>query len=447
MSIGAVRKALAGPDHDQALVERLVSVWPVVEEALTAFAEATSLPIFAYIGPDLLYHSPVTGMPPFCQTMLGSPALSSQCFADGARRSLGAEPDVVAGLHLCHAGLLNGRRVIDTGGLGELVILFGSRGGDSPEALRRRAVALASAEEVDVSAATSLQSASVQASESLPEKSADLMTAIARVIHDVLASNVGLHQTTRNMAHELLLIQLNMYFLAEDLSDAAESLGADRTSAVGRVRRLASDLSAESELGSYVVRNFLSHFSAKLYSETVVPELRLWPLAEIVEDTIRLQTLAARRKGVRVVSEGVERLPMIRCDKFEMKRALYNVLNNAIKYSYHSVDVAERRVEIGVRVPYDPSPHRPMGAIVVRNYGLGLAPEEIGRAMQPGFRGTQAQAEVPIGSGLGLSEVQKVMRRIGGDVRIQSRALHRTREGEETYLTTVMLLFPIAMGF
>ncbi|HLM57381.1 MAG TPA: hypothetical protein VK422_14805, partial [Pyrinomonadaceae bacterium] len=52
--------------------------------------------------------------------------------------------------------------------------------------------------------------------------------------------------------------------------------------------------------------------------------------------------------------------------------------------------------------------------------------------------------EVPIGSGIGLSEAAKIMRLHNGEIRMHSKRLHQQGEEQGPYLTTVDLIFPYA---
>lgn len=82
---------------------------------------------------------------------------------------------------------------------------------------------------------------------------------------------------------------------------------------------------------------------------------------------------------------------------------------------------------------------------MVENYGLGLAGEEVRDVFRAGFRGQQAVSEVPIGSGIGLSEALKIMKAHKGEIKLSSKKLYEDQHGQ-TYLTTVELIFPYAAG-
>ncbi|MDT7687242.1 MAG: hypothetical protein QOE46_1, partial [Acidobacteriota bacterium] len=123
------------------------------------------------------------------------------------------------------------------------------------------------------------------------------------------------------------------------------------------------------------------------------------------------------------------------------------ILNNAIKYSYHSIATAHRTIRIWSKVPFDPGFHQRRFSLVFENYGLGLTREEQRQVFRPGFRGKQAVAEVPIGAGIGLSEAHKIMRVHLGEIKFSSKELFEDGSGEPTYKTTVELIFPYPADF
>jgi signal transduction histidine kinase len=201
--------------------------------------------------------------------------------------------------------------------------------------------------------------------------------------------------------------------------------------------RTFSVLLTEAQLGIYVLRNFLSHAGSSVFPEEEKPRFQPLDLAEIVEYMVRLHERVLPSKQLTIETQGLDRLPRIFGDGDEIRRLLYNVLSNAFKYSYHSVPSAHRTIRVFSKVPYDPGFRERRFALVVENYGLGVTDEERKKVFEPGFRGDRARREVPIGSGIGLSEVKKIMRLHRGHVRLRSRLVH-----PDTYLTAVELVFP-----
>jgi signal transduction histidine kinase len=270
------------------------------------------------------------------------------------------------------------------------------------------------------------------------------MTAIAGVIQQLISATVGFRSLTINMAHELSLMILGMGLVAREMGATIDGDRLTNPDVMSQLRQQRQHIYNQCQLGLYVVRNFLSYTSETRYADVVRPHFSLVDLNELVLDIIDLhRSLAATKNICFEVSE--LRLPTVNGSAMELRRLFHNVLNNAIKYSYHSIPAAMRTIRIRSKVPYDPGFARPRFAVVVENYGLGLAKEETAQVFLAGFRGRQAAAEVAIGAGIGLSEALKIMRVHGGDIKFRSRQVHETGD-DQTYLTTVELIFRYREG-
>jgi signal transduction histidine kinase len=443
-----IQIALAQASHDDALVRNFLSVWPLVEGILEAFSKATGLPIFGFLGNTKVFQSSMDTMPPFCQAMLGAQEMERRCVADGLRRATKIEPDLPlkGNVQYCHAGMLNGRCEINTGAVGTLSILFGSKKGVTASALERRKAVIAAVQ--NSSLAEQLRTADetdAMVGDIDPSDMA-LMNAIAGVIQQLIAATVGFRSLTMNMTHELSLMMVSMGLLAREMDITMATLDARNAEGLGSELRKQSRLIVnECQLGLYVVRNFLSHTSETRYAEVVKPRFTDVDLNQLLIDVVDVHKAFAATKHITFQLSEVT-LPRIVGSAMELRRLFHNVLNNAIKYSYHSTPEAQRTIKVWAKVPYDPGFSRPRFAVVIENYGLGVSADELRQVFKPGFRGQQAAAEVPIGAGIGLSEAMKIMRLHRGYIRIQSRPLHEASAGQPTYLTTVEMIFPYREG-
>lgn len=441
MPIAEVRKALSKTVNDDALVGHFLTVWPVIESILEAFSKATRVPIFGYLNLEKVFQSSIATMPSFCAAMLDSPEMAKHCVADGKRRAKGEEPYINDGVQLCHAGMVNGRREIDTDCVGTLIILFGSKKSTVPEASRRRRAVVQIARLVDEALSTRLEEADLADSTGDIESSdSQLLDVISDIIQRLVSATVGFRSLSINMAHELTLMMVGMG-LHTKVMEVLMNRFKDSTdvSVMGELVRTHSHIYTESRLGLYVVRNFLSHASETRYQEVVRPQFSRLDLGNVLTDMVELHYLQAQAKDIGFELVGVEDLPTINGQEMEIRRLFYNVLNNAIKYSYHSVAEARRRIRIKTKDPYEPERYF---AISFENYGLGLTSEEEANVFKPGFRGQQAVAEVPNGAGIGLSEATKIMRVHRGRIKFRSQELHGDKGGGRTYLTVVELIFP-----
>jgi signal transduction histidine kinase len=118
----------------------------------------------------------------------------------------------------------------------------------------------------------------------------------------------------------------------------------------------------------------------------------------------------ARERGYRVDVTQQEHLPRVHADREALARALWNLLDNAVKYSPHNKTVwAEAACENG------------QVAIRVSDKGLGIAPNEQKRIFKKFVRATSADATGVRGTGLGLTMVEHIVGAHGGQVRVDSK--------------------------
>jgi signal transduction histidine kinase len=444
MSINDLNKALKDTIKDEAMVSYFLSVWPVIESILQAFASATKLPIFVYLENINVFHSSIDTMPPFCTEMLGS-EMAGLCIKDGAKRAKKIEQDISKGIQLCHAGMVNGRREIETGCVGRLSILFGARKSITSEAILRRDGVIQIAKNINAGLASTLQEADKRDNNSGAIESSDsiLMDAIANIIQQFLNATVGFRSRTLNMAHELTLMMLGTGLHTKRLHRMVDNISNSNLGYSSKdMLSTSTNIISECRLGLYIVRNFLSQSSEKRYKEVVRPQFSLIDIGQILMEMVELHRAQAATKGIEFELSGIQELPVIYGSEMEICRIFYNILNNAIKYSYHSVAKAQRVIRIKTRVPYDPGFQERRFSISVENYGLGASKEEVKYIFAPGFRGQRAISEVPVGAGIGLSEAQKIIRTHGGKIKFKSEELHKDDSDIFTYLTTVELIFP-----
>jgi two-component system sensor histidine kinase SenX3 len=97
------------------------------------------------------------------------------------------------------------------------------------------------------------------------------------------------------------------------------------------------------------------------------------------------------------------------CDVRQMRSALVNLLDNAIKYSGRG-----EPVEIGAELAGD------RVALVVRDHGIGIPTRDLERIFERFYRVDRARSRETGGTGLGLAIVRHVAQAHGGEVTVQS---------------------------
>jgi signal transduction histidine kinase len=138
--------------------------------------------------------------------------------------------------------------------------------------------------------------------------------------------------------------------------------------------------------------------------------VRLRPLVDAVLESCDAEIRAA---AIEVETDVPEGLPSVLGDEAALRRALRNLLDNAVKYAGESAWIAVRaRVGDGERGPEV--------QLIVEDHGLGVAPEDLPRIFEPFYRGREAVARQIHGSGLGLSLVRRIAESHGGRVTVET---------------------------
>jgi signal transduction histidine kinase len=116
-------------------------------------------------------------------------------------------------------------------------------------------------------------------------------------------------------------------------------------------------------------------------------------------------------RGYRVDIAQQSQLPPVHADREALARALWNLLDNAVKYSPQNKTVwAKATCENG------------WVAIIVSDRGLGIAPHERKRIFKKFVRAASAEVAGARGTGLGLTMVEHIVAAHGGQVHVDSEA-------------------------
>jgi signal transduction histidine kinase/CheY-like chemotaxis protein len=129
---------------------------------------------------------------------------------------------------------------------------------------------------------------------------------------------------------------------------------------------------------------------------------------ELIDHALRLTGREASRRGL-LERDYANDLPALAVPRSRVTQVLMNVFVNAI----HAISEIERpahRVRISARADED------FVAIAISDTGPGIAPEALQRIFDPFFT-TKRQS---LGTGLGLSISREILRRLGGELSVES---------------------------
>jgi signal transduction histidine kinase len=244
-----------------------------------------------------------------------------------------------------------------------------------------------------------------------------------------------------SMLHEMTLLMTGTGLAVRSLEGALSEIERqfpESQSLVAGARTEHDQIFSQAQLGHYVVRNYLAHTTGDRHNPRRA--YTRVDLNDALDELCAIHMRVARGRDIDLESPEGPPLPPVRGDHAELCRALHNVLSNAVKYSYRSHEGMRRSVRIKRISKYDTAGRD--CAISVSNYGIGVDLDEVGQVFRVGFRGRRAIAEVATGSGIGLSEVSKIIRGHSGRIKFQSQPLHVDEHGARVYLTTITLVLP-----
>jgi two-component system sensor histidine kinase SenX3 len=217
-----------------------------------------------------------------------------------------------------------------------------------------------------------------------------------------------------NVSHELKTPIGALGLLAETMA---------ATDDIGVLQQLAERVVRESDRLAQIVDDLLDLSQIEAQE---APSREPFPIALLVSEAIDHVQAAAETAGVPL--QVAPRPPdvEIRCDHRQLRSALVNLVDNAIKYSG-----AGESVEVGARLDGE------RVALVVQDHGIGIPARDLERIFERFYRVDRARSRDTGGTGLGLAIVRHVAQVHGGEVTVQSR------EGEGSTFT---LYLPLANG-
>jgi signal transduction histidine kinase len=157
---------------------------------------------------------------------------------------------------------------------------------------------------------------------------------------------------------------------------------------------------------------------AKLQSGTMEIRLRSLRPRVMIDDAVRIVRKQAQEAGVSLNALVPDNMPMIEGDPVRLRQVLLNLLSNAIKFTPRggTVSLLMARCREGIHIE-------------VRDTGIGMAPADIPRALEPFGQVDTSLSRRHGGTGLGLPLCKLFVERHGGSMVVHSEPGHGTTVG------------------
>lgn len=240
---------------------------------------------------------------------------------------------------------------------------------------------------------------------------------IYSLITVMLAMIFGAIMTTRMMSRELELARMKSDFVSTvshefrspltSIRQLAEMLGSDRVSSEERRKRYYDVILEQSERLSLLVSNILD--LARIDEQRFNLEYEEVDISQLLNTIVVRARKQGGEEGIAIRLNIDDELPPVSVDPDAITHIMTNLIDNAIKYSNESPDVA-----IGVKAD-----GREL-VITVSDKGIGIPKGEIDKVFERFYRVGDEFTRKVKGSGLGLALVRELVQAHSGTIKILS---------------------------
>ncbi|WP_218044934.1 PAS domain-containing sensor histidine kinase [Kiloniella majae] len=218
-------------------------------------------------------------------------------------------------------------------------------------------------------------------------------------IHDLTKSNQALDDFAYIASHDLKEplrgLANNAMFFAEDY---AETLDEDGNKRIDRMCTLTKRMEK-------LIDNLL--YFSRLGRQDLA--IRKTNINDVISEITGMIDTLIEEKAVKI--NIIKPLPSIVCDRHRIAEVFRNLITNAIKYN----DKSEKIISID----FLPEKDGRKNVFTVTDNGIGIAPEYHGDIFKI-FKRLNVEEEKARGTGVGLTFVQKIIERHGGEIWLES---------------------------
>ena len=155
---------------------------------------------------------------------------------------------------------------------------------------------------------------------------------------------------------------------------------------------------------------------SKIEAGKIDLETRAFALPALIEDITELLAPRAQAKQIEIAAYVDERLPLeVTGDAARLRQVLLNLAGNAIKFTSSG----------GVALIVEPGIWPDEISFLVRDTGIGIAPEAQSRIFREFEQADDGIARSYGGTGLGLAISERIVRRMGGRITLAEQARRR----------------------
>jgi len=404
---------------------------------LDMFTDATGMPIGLYEIQDgklegIFSQKSLENFEPHCQFIQKIPQGKALCLLDQCNRAENAFTSDENQLTLCHAGLYNQAIPIRMNGQKRAVILYGEMQIEG-EAYQRKS--MQHHQEVirnlglntqDAAELNTLFLSTKMYSQDRLEEIVNFFPKVEEWFYIIMDEEDRLKTGVDRVTHEMQTRLQAIIANAENLVLELPIIHATDA------QRMARDVLFSALALDTLVQN-LGHYLEDY-------NFRTCSIGPLVYEAKRIyEAEAARRRiEIRIFLKEAKEHP-VEISRSHMQHALNNLVHNSVKYSFRSGFGRQRFVKI------DGYPQKKYYILEIKNYGVGILPEEIetGVIYQDGYQGKLTQGEYRTGSGKGLSFAKQVIQKHNGMIDAGSRLLSDKVEPEgEPHLTRFTIKLP-----
>lgn len=238
----------------------------------------------------------------------------------------------------------------------------------------------------------------------------DKVAGVVCVLEDV-TEEFNLEKSRRKfvaeVSHELKTPLTTIGAYTETMLD---SFPEDKTTAISFLTTIQNETNKMTNL----VKNLLT--LSKFDAQSVVMNREAFKLEELVADIAATFKVEAENKKLEILFNTVNEMPPVYADKFQIERAVKNIISNSIKYTPEN-----GCIKIFVGYLHNEA------YIKIEDNGIGIPEEDLSHIFERFYRVDKARSREQGGTGLGLAIAKEIIENHNGKISMESKVGEYTK--------------------